>query len=198
MTSNKAISTWELFCLDRTWQLTTQVEKAAWRQLQKFKLKHNAQKHAEMEGTLPRIWSQGDLFCAPRGRTPIWKLLPQHSFLPRDIATTIRSFVSQQQESSSREQDPSSAESSSDTGRGQNLTVDAVESGQNLNTMADSEHLAELDAEDILDRIVAQLQLEVDNESHRDIEIRPSEGDQEMVDLEVQHLPREFLSSDIL
>lgn len=108
--------------LFKAWQTTAQIGMAAWRQLLKFKRKRNPQKHAEMERTLLLIWGQGNIFCSPQGRIPIWRPIPRHSFLPRELATKLRStrvrvrvpglpgYISQPSGSSSNEQSTSTQE----------------------------------------------------------------------------------------
>lgn len=151
-----------------------------------------------MERTLFSIWSQGNFFCSPRGRIPIWRLLPQQSFLPRELASKIRScrvpvrlpglpgYASQPQESSSRDQDPSSSESlgEQDDRPNQELTIDV-------------ELQAQTKAESIIDNIMAQIQAEVESGMLELTEARSSE-EHTRTDRYAQALPDEILLEETL
>lgn len=59
---------------------------AAWKELQRFRIKRNSRKHGEMEDCFLLIWSQGHLFCTIHSRTPRWKPTPHPQFLPRELS----------------------------------------------------------------------------------------------------------------
>lgn len=172
----------------RAWQLTTQIGMAAWRQLQKFKRKRNPQKHAEMERILLNIWGQGGVFCTTDGRSPKWRLLPLPTFLPRELASRLRStsvpvripgvpgYVSQPPESSDRVESMSSSSNEEESSRcDRNLSQSIID------------RQAEQIADKILENILLQLDREVSNESSEEPRT------------EITHdLPEDILSPDML
>lgn len=187
--------------LFRSWQTTTQIGMAAWRQLQKFRNKRNPRKHAKMEETLLNLRSQGNLFCISRGRKPIWKIILQHSFLPREVATKLRSckvpvrtpglpgYVSQIEESSSRDID--SADNTSESSR-------RIHS-RDTTDVRDPENAlqAEATADEIIQRIMEQLENEVNMEIESEIESQNIASASPQIS-GTDNLPREILSTDLL
>lgn len=144
--------------LFRAWQTTVQSGMGAWQEMTKYNgANPKSKRQLQKEEAFLNTWSFGNLFCSRR-KGVSWNLVPHPEFLSKNLANRYKRFREEQPRPCSPAAEPEASQSSPvfSQATGTALPVSSPQSEEERNIQRN--------AEDILDRILQEIALEVNEE----------------------------------